>query len=151
MLPAIAAQAHNSIESTDPANGSVVGTVPADIGLTFDHTPLAIGSLVRVVDATGVDRADGPVMIVDNHVRQAVKADAPEGNYTVTWRIASADGHAIEGTFTFTAGTGSPTASLPVAQAGNSPSTGTALPTGMIAAGAVRSCSSSRSWACPSP
>ncbi|UUL77915.1 copper resistance protein CopC [Pseudarthrobacter sp. Fe7] len=79
MLPAIAAQAHNSIESTDPANGSVVGTVPAEIGLTFDHTPLAIGSLVRVVDATGVDRADGPVAIVANRVRQAVKAGAPGG------------------------------------------------------------------------
>ncbi len=78
--------------------------VPAKIGLIFDHTPIAIGSVVRVEDATGTDQADGPVVIVDNHVTQAVKADAPDGKYTVIWRVVSSDGHPIDGTFTFTAG-----------------------------------------------
>lgn len=104
MLPASAAEAHATLQGTDPANGSVVGSVPAQIGLTFDHAPLALGSVIRVEDATGTDRADGSVTIVDNHVTQALKPGAPEGKYTVSWRVASTDGHAIEGTFTFTAG-----------------------------------------------
>lgn len=139
MLPATAAQAHATLQSSDPANGSVVGTVPTHIGLTFDHTPLALGSVIRVEDAAGTDRADGPLSIVDNHVTQALKPGAPEGKYTVAWRVATADGHAIEGTFTFTAGIANVTAAATpapaVAPGTTNPSTG--LPAGMIVAGVV--------------
>ncbi len=103
VLPAAAAQAHVALESSDPANGATVQSVPAKIGLTFDHTPIAINSIVRVEDSTGTDQADGGVEIVDNHVTQAVKAGAPAGKYTVVWRVVSSDGHPIEGTFSFTA------------------------------------------------
>jgi methionine-rich copper-binding protein CopC len=139
MLPAIAAHAHATLQSSDPANGSVVADVPAQIGLTFDHTPLALGSVIRVEDATGTDRADGPVAVVDNHVTQAIKAGAPESQYTVTWRVASSDGHAIEGTFAFTAGTANATtgASVSAVPAGTTTDTGAGVPTGMIVAGAV--------------
>ncbi|BCW79785.1 copper resistance protein CopC [Arthrobacter sp. NicSoilC5] len=98
------AQAHDSLESSNPADGSTVSAMPAKIELTFDHTPIAINSIVRVEDATGTDQADGPVQIVDNQVSQPVKRGAPEGKYTVVWRVVSPDGHPIEGTFTFTAG-----------------------------------------------
>jgi methionine-rich copper-binding protein CopC len=135
MLPAAAAQAHDVLEATDPANGSTIRTVPAEIGLTFDHTPIAIGSVVRVEDATGTDQADGSVAIVDNHVTQAVKTDAPEGKYTVIWRVVSSDGHPIEGTFTFTADAASTTGTATPAQA-PAPA-GTGLQTELITAGAV--------------
>lgn len=126
------AQAHDVIESSDPANGSSVPAVPGQIGLTFDHTPMGIGSVVHVQDETGMDQADGAVTIVDNHVTQAVKAGAPAGKYTVIWRVASSDGHPIEGTFTFTAGAGNATAapSEPVAAAGEG-----GLQAGVIIAG----------------
>lgn len=137
MLPATAAQAHDTLESTDPANGSVLGAVPAQIGLTFDHTPLAIGSVIRVQDAAGTDRADGPVAIVDNHVTQAIKTGAPEGKYTVTWRVASADGHAIEGVFTFTAGTGGTAGGAAITPAAAPAAAGSGPPTGTIVAGVL--------------
>jgi methionine-rich copper-binding protein CopC len=137
MVPAAAAQAHDVLEATDPANGASVRTVPAKIALTFDHTPIAIGSAIRVEDATGTDQADGPVAIVDNHVTQAVKTDAPDGKYTVIWRVVSSDGHPIEGSFTFTADaantTGQATPSTSPAAAG----TGAGLQTELITAGAV--------------
>jgi methionine-rich copper-binding protein CopC len=98
------AQAHDSLEASNPADGSTVSAMPTKIELTFDHTPIAINSIVRVEDATGTDQADGPVQIVDNQVSQPVKPGAPEGKYTVVWRVVSSDGHPIEGTFTFTAG-----------------------------------------------
>lgn len=123
VLPVAAAQAHDALESSDPANGATVQSVPAKIGLTFERTPIAINSIVRVEDSTGTDQADGAVEIVDNHVSQAVKAGAPAGKYTVVWRVVSSDGHPIEGTFSFTAksaGTGS--------TAGAAPTTGSDTP-----------------------
>ena len=137
MVPAAAAQAHDVLEATDPANGATVRTLPSKIGLTFDHTPIALGSVVRVEDSTGTDQADGPVTIVDNHVTQAVKTSAPEGRYTVVWRVVSSDGHPIEGTFTFTAGTANPNAvsSPPVPQAAAGTDTG--LQIELVTAGAV--------------
>ncbi|NUU33353.1 copper resistance CopC family protein [Arthrobacter sp. C9C5] len=137
MVPAAAAQAHDVLESTDPANGSTVRTVPAKIGLTFDHTPIAIGSVVRVDDATGTDQADGPVVIVNNHVTQAVKTGAPDGKYTVIWRVVSSDGHPIEGTLTFTAGAANPSAAAAPSTSPASAGTGTGLQTGLVTAGAV--------------
>ena len=145
LIPAAAAQAHDVLVGTDPADGSVVAAVPATVGLTFDHTPIAIGSVVRVQDATGTDYADGPVAIVDNHVTQALKSDAPAGKYTVVWRVVSADGHPIEGTFAFTAGGANTAAGTPpssasavgsaVAAPGAAASAG--LPTELVTAGAV--------------
>ena len=135
MIPAAAAQAHDVLETTDPANGSTVRTVPANIGLTFDHTPIALGSVVRVEDATGTDQADGPVSIVDNHVTQAIKPDAPEGKYKVIWRVVSSDGHPIEGTFTFTADVSNPSAAATPSTSPAAAGADTGLQTELITAG----------------
>ena len=69
--------------------------------------------------------------IVDNHVTQDVKPDAPSGKYTVVWRVVSSDGHPIEGTFTFTAGT---TNSTPPTATSGEATTGTSAQTGLLAA-----------------
>lgn len=127
------AQAHDYLESSDPANGSTVSAIPGKIELTFDHTPIAINSIVRVEDSTGIDQADGPVSIVDNQVSQAVKPGAPQGKYTVVWRVVSSDGHPIDGTFTFTAG--GPNAAPAPAPTATQANAG--LPTQLIVVGVV--------------
>ncbi|MHC6232038.1 copper resistance CopC family protein [Arthrobacter sp. MMS24-T111] len=138
MASPVAAQAHDVLVSSDPANGSTVSTVPVKVGLTFDHTPIAINSIVRVEDSTGTDQADGPVSIVDNQVTQAVKQGAPSGKYTVVWRVVSSDGHPIEGTFTFTAGTANTAAPPPTTPTNGSTGNGAqAGPTAAIIVGVV--------------
>jgi methionine-rich copper-binding protein CopC len=150
MLPAAAAQAHDVLESTTPADGATVGTVPRQVELDFSSTPIALGSEVIVKDSTGTNQADGPVSIVDNHVSQALKAGAPTGPYTVQWRIVSSDSHPIEGSFTFTAGTGGTTgpAAAPAepaatdtatttAAAGGESAASTGLPAVLITGGAI--------------
>ena len=129
------AQAHDSLESSNPASGSTVSAVPAKIELTFDHTPIAINSIIRIEDATGTDQADGAVSIVDNKVSQAVKAGAPEGKYTVVWRVVSSDGHPIEGSFTFTAG--GPNSALAATPTAAAASAGSGLPAELVVAGVV--------------
>ena len=103
IMPVTAAQAHDVLEATNPANGSTVATVPDEIQMTYNNTPMAIGSEILIQDSSGTNWATGPVTIVDNHVTQAVKPGAPAGSYTVNWRIVSSDSHPIEGSFSFTA------------------------------------------------
>lgn len=56
------------------AGGTVLA--PPAVRLTFTHTPIAMGSRILVKDKKGTNQSDGPVVVVDNHVSQAVKAGA---------------------------------------------------------------------------
>jgi methionine-rich copper-binding protein CopC len=97
------ASAHDAAESSSPAQGATVATPPEKVSVTFNKNPLGIGSQFSVKDATGAEWADGAVEIVDNVASQKLRAGAPAGAYTVTWRVVSSDSHPIEGTFGFTA------------------------------------------------
>ncbi len=96
------ASAHNTLRSTSPADRSTVAVVPAEVVLTFDEPAIAMGTEIVVTGPAGAV-ADGPARLVDETVRQPIKAGSPAGDYTVQWRVTSADGHPITGTFTFTA------------------------------------------------
>ncbi|HEY8294437.1 MAG TPA: copper resistance CopC family protein [Micrococcaceae bacterium] len=100
---ASAASAHDVVETTSPANGSTVASLPANITITLDNTPGALGSAIQVKDASGKDWAQGNVQVVDHVATQQLKPGGPAGKYTVLWRLVSSDGHPIEGTFSFTA------------------------------------------------
>mgnify|MGYP000229650095 CR=1 FL=1 len=117
------ASAHDTAESTSPAAGATVAAPPEQVSVTFNHNPLALGSQILVNDATGANWSDGPVQIVDNVAAQKLKSGAPAGQYTVHWRVASSDGHPIEGSFTFTA-----TAAAGPTSAAAVPTMGTAQP-----------------------
>ncbi|MDZ4092917.1 MAG: copper resistance protein CopC [Arthrobacter sp.] len=109
LLGAVApASAHDAAESTSPATGATVAAPPEQVSVTFNKNPLALGSQILVNDPAGTNWADGAVEIVDNVASQKLKAGAPAGAYTVLWRVASSDGHPIEGSFTFTASAGAP-------------------------------------------
>lgn len=135
LFGAAPASAHDVAESTAPANGASVAEVPASVSITFNNRPLAIGSGVTVTSG-GENWADGAVEIIDNQAVQKLRPGAPAGQYTVTWRVVSSDSHPIEGTFSFTAASGSttaaggsaaasPSASAPAASV---PSAGTSAP-----------------------
>ncbi|MDD1475893.1 copper resistance CopC family protein [Arthrobacter sp. H16F315] len=107
LLGAVApASAHDVAESTSPAAGATVATPPAQVSVTFSKNPLGLGAQIVVNTGDGANWADGAVEIVDNVASQRLKPGAPAGPYTVAWRVASSDGHPIEGTFTFTATAG---------------------------------------------
>ena len=103
VVGAPAAQAHNVLQSTDPAAGSTVPVVPEIITMTFNEPVLALGTTITVhaFDERMVNI--GPPVLVDNTVSQAVTGELPAGEYTVLYRVTSADGHPIEDQFRFTA------------------------------------------------
>jgi methionine-rich copper-binding protein CopC len=97
------AAAHDAAESSSPAQGASVPTPPDDVSVTLNNNPLGIGASISVKDASGGEWAEGPVEIVDNVASQKLRAGAPAGEYTVSWRVVSSDSHPIEGSFSFTA------------------------------------------------
>lgn len=141
------ASAHDAVESTSPADGATVPAVPETVSLTLSNRPLALGTQIKVNDAAGADWAEGPVQIVDNVASQKLKAGAPAGSFTVQWRLASSDGHPIEGSFRFTAtaaGTGSTAATT--GSAGAVPTMGTAAPGATTAPSPVADASQPFPW-----
>lgn len=106
-----AASAHDQLVSTDPANGATVATAPDHVTITFTDKTLALGTEVKVTAPDGSAAGAGAVQLSGTSVVQPLVAARPAGTYTVDWRVTSADGHPVSGTFTFvaTAATGVPT------------------------------------------
>lgn len=98
----VAAQAHDSLEATLPADRSTVEAMPAMVTTTMSNTPAAIGAEIQVLDAVGTNWSQGGVSVLDNVASQPVRGGAPAGKYTVKWRLVSSDSHPIEGQFSFT-------------------------------------------------
>jgi copper resistance protein C len=107
LFPAAAAQAHDELAGHAPEQGERLDEMPDGVTLDFTGVPVALGSVVQIMDSSGTDWAEGDVQILDKRVTQPVKDGAPAGSYTVNWRVVSSDSHPIEGTFGFTVGAGS--------------------------------------------
>ena len=105
--PATAAQAHNILVGTSPVNGSTAKVVPAQVMLTFNEPALAIGTEIIVTCPSGQEQS-GAAVLVNNTVAEHLQPGSPAGRYTVIWRVTSADGHPVSGTFSFTAASPSP-------------------------------------------
>lgn len=95
-----AAFAHDVLERTNPADGTSVTRLPGSVVLTFSEAPLTIGAQVVVTGPSGPVSSGAPT-ITGREVTQAIAPDAPGGDYTVSYRITSDDGHPVTGTFSF--------------------------------------------------
>ena len=93
-----------------------------------DQPALALGTELIVTAPDGRNVADGPPTLVDTTVRQDLVGPLPAGRYTVVWRVTSADGHPISGSFTFST-TQATTGPAPTTSATALPPTTTAPPT----------------------
>ena len=113
---ATAASAHNSLASTDPADGATVAVAPAAVTLTFNEPAQALGSQIRVSGPDGAVVSTGDVVLSGSTVAEHLVDARPAGTYTVAWRVTSTDGHPVSGSFTFTA-TGAAGASAATASA----------------------------------
>lgn len=111
VIGAVPALAHDSLTGSVPADGSSVDTGPTEVTLTFNDVVQNLQPLITVVGPNADHWEGSPVTVVNNTVSVPVHPLGPAGLYTVSYRIISADGHAVEGTTTFTltaAGAGTP-------------------------------------------
>lgn len=105
------ASAHSWLVSTTPVNGADAGSSPAAVTLTFDEPVREKYSEVTVTGPEGGTWQVGKLTQAGSTITQALVPLGPTGTYTVVWRVVSADGHPVAGTFAFTlttAGSGSP-------------------------------------------
>jgi copper transport protein len=103
-LPAFAS-AHAALQTSNPEGGSVVPTAPTTVSLTFNEPVETALGAIRVFDAaaTRVDGGDTS-RVGARSVSTKIPTKLANGTYTVSWRVASSDGHPIEGAFVFHVG-----------------------------------------------
>ncbi|GLX34690.1 transport integral membrane protein [Streptomyces roseochromogenus] len=120
------ASAHAALTASDPKDGVVVATAPAQVTLSFSEQVAMGDDSIRVMDPQGkrVDTGELRDMCSGSTVRYgtALHSGLPNGTYTVAWQAVSADSHPVSGAFTFSVGAPSATSvSLPDRQAGGGP------------------------------
>ena len=101
------AQAHSALKSSNPANQEVVEAIPSDISLTFNEDLISIeGESVNTLTLKGADGTSYELLppTIDGAVLSAQVADGeyPAGDYLLSYRAVSADGHPITGEIRFT-------------------------------------------------
>lgn len=103
ILWAQAASAHAVLVSSDPPDGARVATQPAEVRLTFDESVGLIPAADEVISGAG-ERADtgrprltagGTTIVIP------LRPHLPDGTYSATWRVVSADTHIVSGSITF--------------------------------------------------
>ncbi|WP_428339746.1 copper resistance CopC family protein [Mycobacterium sp.] len=121
-LTAGAASAHAARVAVDPADHAAVSTGPARVSATFNEDLQTTFAAMTVVGPDGNLWAVGDPQVRGTVVSVGVRPLGPVGDYTVNYRVTSADGHVVAGSWAFrltAQGTGTPG---PAAQAsGDSP------------------------------
>ncbi|WP_308290064.1 copper resistance CopC family protein [Streptomyces cylindrosporus] len=101
------ASAHAVLTGSDPREGSVLKAAPRQITVTFDESVALVEDSLRVLDPDNRPVADGDPRHADgqgNADSVALESGLKQGTYTVSWRVVSADSHAVSGAFTFSVG-----------------------------------------------
>ncbi|CAL9493832.1 copper resistance CopC/CopD family protein [Streptomyces sp. enrichment culture] len=104
------ASAHAALTGSDPRQGAVVAKAPQQVSLTFSEAVSLSDDSLRVFDPRG-ERADTGKPAGSGGTTYSVKLHSglPDGTYTVTYQVVSADSHPVSGAFTFSIGAPSAT------------------------------------------
>lgn len=105
--------AHAVLMESIPADGATLDAPPAELRLSFNEPVSPIR--FQLLDRQGRDMADPAGAVAENGtVRLALPPGLPQGLYVASYRMTSADGHPVAGSFTFGIGvTPQPAAGTP--------------------------------------
>lgn len=144
-LTAGPAAAHATRVAADPAENAVVNAGPARVSATFNERLQTTFAAMAVVGPDGNLWSSGDPQVQGAVVSVALRPLGPAGDYTVNYRVTSADGHVVTGSWSFrltVAGTGTPG---PAAYPEDNPDNG--VPVWPFAAGAVVLVAGAALWA----
>lgn len=104
LIPASAASGHAGLLSSNPQDGASLEVAPAEVVLTFSEELLS-----DLVEISVLDAGDNPVVVTElpqtpppgTDVKLPWPTDLPPGEYSVAFRVVSADGHPVTGRITF--------------------------------------------------
>jgi copper transport protein len=106
LVPAPAA-AHATLQDSSPQRGAVLERSPGTVSFRFDEAVEGNLGAIRVFDAKGgrVDRgATFHPGGVGSRLAVHLEPDLPDGTYTSTYRVISADGHVVSSGVVFSVG-----------------------------------------------
>ncbi|GGQ74854.1 copper resistance CopC/CopD family protein [Streptomyces asoensis] len=104
------ASAHAALTGSDPAQGVVVDKAPTQVSLTFSETVSLNDDSLRVLDPKGTRVDTGkPSEVSGTTYAVQLHSGLPDGTYTVTYQVVSADSHPVAGAYTFSIGSPSET------------------------------------------
>lgn len=118
--PVSAAEAHSGVREVVPADGSSLSVPPKQVRVVFTENVLENTARMRITGPQG----EVPVQVttagptVTGTLGQALT----DGSFTVLWRVTSADGHPISGSYAFQVSGAAAVASAPSASPSASPS-----------------------------
>ncbi|ATE51903.1 copper resistance CopC family protein [Actinosynnema pretiosum] len=114
-----AAWAHNVLISSDPKDGAELATGPREVTLTFDQ-PVQAGERFNTLTVTSADGTrwedQAEPTVRDNSVIFPVRELGPAGEYTLGYRVLSADGHPVSGSLKFTTTTAAQGTPVPASE-----------------------------------
>ncbi|MEB3023797.1 copper resistance CopC family protein [[Mycobacterium] crassicus] len=111
VVPPGVAAAHAVLVSTDPVGGAEVSRGPERVSATFNEQLQTNFAAMTVVGPDGHLWSTGETQVRGAVASVAVRPLGPAGIYTVNYRVTSADGHVVSGSWPFqltVAGTGEP-------------------------------------------
>ncbi len=94
---------HLHLTRSQPAKDTLMASPPAEVALWFSATPTKRLSRITMSGPDGAVKL-GPVTANPKDSLQltaTVEGNMPSGDYTITWRTASADGHPVTGKISF--------------------------------------------------
>jgi copper resistance protein C len=101
VLSTVPAAAHAVLIDSDPADGAALDDPPTVIELEFNEPIRRDFSQVAVLDADGNHYDVGDAEIVGSTMTQPVQGIGG-GEYRISYRVGSADGHPVSDVLTFT-------------------------------------------------
>jgi methionine-rich copper-binding protein CopC len=99
--------AHSYMVTSNPKDGSTVTTLPATVALTFNENLLVVKgkkpNAISISHRAGVPIRQGAVSVRKNVLTVPIASSQEiHGKITVSYRVVSADGHPVNGNFSFT-------------------------------------------------
>lgn len=110
-MTAQVASAHAARVATDPADNALLATGPARVSATFNEQLQTTFAAMTVVGPDGNLWSVGDPTVRGAVVGVDLRPLGPVGTYTVNYRVTSADGHVVSGSWSFrltAPGTGTP-------------------------------------------
>lgn len=97
------AHLHLQLRSSDPAHGDTVDIPLQEVRVVFSQAVNLPFTTLTLIDATGAALAHGAEPTDSSLTSFVLRLPAAlhRGEYTTRWRTAGADGHVVEGSFTF--------------------------------------------------
>lgn len=96
------AGAHTALTNSDPAADATVQTGPARVTATFNEELQPTFAAMTVVGPDGNLWSSGDPQVQGATASVSLRPLGPSGRYTVNYRVTSADGHVVTGSWSFT-------------------------------------------------